>query len=99
MAIYTVCWFLDSGWVVALSIKLTRKFNNVPRAELDAISASFAAIFKYMNLAAGDMNLFYVKWNPPIHHYPCLKIKSKGLVFVVKAPQLYELLNTCQWKT
>jgi len=77
MAIHAVIRFLDSGGVIALLIELVRKLKNVSRTKLNAIRASFAAIFEDMHHTLGNLNIFCVKRNTPKCHNTFLELNQK----------------------
>lgn len=73
MAIHTGLRCLDRGWVVAFLIKVGGKMEDFPGTKLNAVSASFTTIFKYVNDTGGNLDIFRIKWNPPEIHIPFLQ--------------------------
>jgi len=56
MAIDAIIRFLNGGGVVALGVEPGGKFENVPRAVFNTISASLAAIFDDIDNTGGNLN-------------------------------------------
>jgi hypothetical protein len=77
MAIHAVIRFLDSGGMIALLIEPVRKLKNVSRTKLNAIRASFAAIFENMHHTSGNLNIFCIKGNTPKCHDTFLELNQK----------------------
>lgn len=68
MAVDTPFRLEDFGGVVAFFIEAGGKGQNIPGAELDTISAPFAAVFDDMYTSFGNLNGFRIQWNSPESH-------------------------------
>jgi hypothetical protein len=72
MAIHAVVKFLNNGGVISPFIELNRKLQNRSGAKFDAITATFAPVFKDMHHSPSNLNIIRIKWDAPKCHLPSL---------------------------
>jgi hypothetical protein len=58
----------EFGRVITLFVVMPGKGQNLAGAELDAISATLAALFENVDRAPGNVNRFRIQWNAPELH-------------------------------
>jgi len=68
MAVHAPVRVSDPWWVITLSVKLRGKFEYFLGAEFNTVATSLATVLQNVDDAAGNFNVFYIKWDSPESH-------------------------------
>jgi hypothetical protein len=96
MTVHAIIRFFHGGGVVTLGVELGGKFEDVPGAEFNTISASLAPIFQDVYNTGGNLNFFRIKRNPPKYHRTFSQFRLNQLGPCPKKGALYGLWPICQ---